>query len=72
MSEQNNWENKTSGKSESLWFANIRPIKFTKLTRNISTKERKIGRAYVQRILLINAFRDETLFQQLLDSLLGH
>jgi hypothetical protein len=34
--------------------------------------ERKIGRAYVQRILLINAFRDETLFQQLLDSLLGH
>jgi glycine/D-amino acid oxidase-like deaminating enzyme/nitrite reductase/ring-hydroxylating ferredoxin subunit len=37
MSEQNSWENKTSGKSESLWFANIQPIKFTKLTRNIST-----------------------------------
>jgi glycine/D-amino acid oxidase-like deaminating enzyme/nitrite reductase/ring-hydroxylating ferredoxin subunit len=36
MSEQNNWEKKTSGKSESLWFANIQPIKFTKLTRNIS------------------------------------
>jgi glycine/D-amino acid oxidase-like deaminating enzyme/nitrite reductase/ring-hydroxylating ferredoxin subunit len=43
MSEQNNWENKTSGKSESLWFANIRPIKFTKLTRNISTDVVIIG-----------------------------
>jgi glycine/D-amino acid oxidase-like deaminating enzyme/nitrite reductase/ring-hydroxylating ferredoxin subunit len=43
MSEQNSWENKTSGKSESLWFANIQPIKFTKLTRNISTDVVIIG-----------------------------
>src|SRR2546423_9552221 len=43
MSEQNNWENKSSGKSESSWFANIQPIKFTKLTRNISTDVVIIG-----------------------------
>jgi glycine/D-amino acid oxidase-like deaminating enzyme/nitrite reductase/ring-hydroxylating ferredoxin subunit len=43
MPEQNNWEKKTSGESESLWFANIQPIKFTKLTRNISTDVVIIG-----------------------------
>jgi glycine/D-amino acid oxidase-like deaminating enzyme/nitrite reductase/ring-hydroxylating ferredoxin subunit len=43
MTEQNSWENKTSGKSESSWFANVQPIKFTKLTRNISTDVVVIG-----------------------------
>jgi pyridoxal biosynthesis lyase PdxS len=33
----NNWEIKTSGNKEPSWYANIaQPIKFTKLTRNIS------------------------------------
>lgn len=33
----NNWEIKTSGNREPSWYANIsQPIKFTKLTRNIS------------------------------------
>jgi glycine/D-amino acid oxidase-like deaminating enzyme/nitrite reductase/ring-hydroxylating ferredoxin subunit len=42
-SSQNNWEKRTSGESESSWFANIQPIKFTKLTRNISTDVMIIG-----------------------------
>jgi heterodisulfide reductase subunit A-like polyferredoxin len=33
----NNWDIKTSGNKEPSWYANIvQPIKFTKLTRNIS------------------------------------
>ena len=33
----NNWENKTSGNKEPSWYANIeQPIKFTKLTNNIT------------------------------------
>jgi glycine/D-amino acid oxidase-like deaminating enzyme/nitrite reductase/ring-hydroxylating ferredoxin subunit len=35
---ENSRENKTSGNKESVWYANIQqPIKFTKLTRNISS-----------------------------------
>jgi glycine/D-amino acid oxidase-like deaminating enzyme/Rieske Fe-S protein len=34
----NNWENKTSGNKEPSWYANIeQPIKFTKLTNNITS-----------------------------------
>jgi hypothetical protein len=35
---ENGWENKTSGNKESSWFANLeQPIKFAKLTDNISS-----------------------------------
>jgi hypothetical protein len=35
--DNNNWEIKTSGNRKPSWYANIvQPIKFTKLTRNVS------------------------------------
>ncbi len=35
---KNNWDNKTSGDKEPSWYANIeQPIKFGKLTHNISS-----------------------------------
>jgi hypothetical protein len=35
---KNNWDNKTSGDKEHSWYANIeQPIKFGKLTHNISS-----------------------------------